>query len=670
MSQIGFFFLNFLLSISFFYLSLTIFNHSSSAQLGHPDFFKYVIGLFYLFFTPLVLGLLIKISKKLLYLLLLPISLIIIKFLLTVDLSQIKLALISNLGGILVILIVSLIVSLLFKSGFTINWPTINKKPWQIFIYLIVFLLIFFVIFNPKYKYSYEKLSLYGRESFHQFHHVNFYLMPVWEILSGKTLMVNADSQYGILLTYINSLIFKIIGVSYSNFVLYNMILTGIYCCLFFVFLKKVTNSIFWSVIGLVAYLKLFFFRYPDFTLEIYRLPSTTPIRYFFDIVVVYFIYQYFSQPSRRRLLILSGLVVFAFFYNVDFGAAILIAYLATIFTQALATIFKKDEPKKIFQQLGKFFLPLTIFFIGTIAIIVVFSYFRSGAFPNWFSYLYLIFSHTSNQYPGNLFLTSMQAVDYYYLPIAIYIVCYYYLLHRFFQKQSVAHPELVFLLFYGLMIFIYYVNLSEPNHLWTIIHPALLIFFILVSRFFKTINQEKQKWSLIQIFLLVLLIVIGFSEIFYSPVLFLKNALVKFQYRYAPNTSDYYHWAYQGTDIYLSDNNEQDFQLAADRIDQLTAGRSAVIISRYSPLLYLMTKKTSLIDHPNPECDFVTVNEFYQAVDKIKQVKPEHIFIYADKYNQYYLQSINTMGLLWDQVKDKYSFQEHAGAVDVYRLR
>jgi len=357
--------------------------------------------------------------------------------------------------------------------------------------------------------------------------------------------------------------------------------------------------------------------------------------------------------------------VVFAFFYNFDFGAAVLIAYLGTIFTRAAAMILKKETIKKLLNETGKFFLPLELVFIIATILITGLSYLRSGSFPNWSTYLYIIFSQT-----GKLFNTYLLAVDYYYLPLAIYIVCYYYIFHCFFRKKTTPRPELVFLLIYGLIIFSYYINLSEPNHLWTVIHPALLIFFILVSRFFESMKQEKQKKSLIQIFLPTLFFVAGFFAIFHSPVFFLKNALAKFQYRYSANGTGFYYWGYRGTDFYLQDNSGEDFQLAAAKINRLVKDRSVVIISRYSPLLYLMSGKTSLIDHPNPECDFYTADDFNQAVDRIRQIKPAYIFVYSEKYNQYYLASVNLMRMFWERVKNDYSFQETAGAVDVYKLK
>ncbi len=522
-------------------------------------------------------------------------------------------------------------------------------KKW---LSLLVLLTIVVLVFNPKYKYSYVKLGFYGYESYHQFHHVNFFIAPIHETLTGKTLMVDVKSQYGVLLTYLLSLIFRFFPLTYSNFILLTTAVTIIYYFIFYLFIKKATNSYWIAIFGLIALLKLAFFRDLRVDQEIFILPSTTPIRFFFDIIIVYLLYGYFLRKNRQSIVVSSVAVILALFYNFDFGFPIFIAYVSVLFLDTGLSLLKHETGKIVFKKIIAYLLPLEIFFILTAVLISLFTFLRSGFFPDWSLYFKAVFI----QIFGLKELSPLAGA--YYLPLFIYLAGYYLVLAKLYLKDTVNIQALFFLVVYGSLIFVYAINLKEPNHLATAIHPAILVLCLLLAELKDKVNRFAAGLFFVAIFVVI----------FGSPGDFITRVRDKLNYRYSPLTENYHYWNYPGTDFYLTDDNGANFYQAANKIKQLVAGNNeTLIISRYDSLLYLMSGKASLINHPIIEYDVYTVSEYNQVLRELNRNKPPYVFVHSKNYNQFYL---NTMDLIWDKLKPSYVFQEQAGAVDVYKLR
>lgn len=656
-NKISFFLLSFFLSFSLF-----IAGQKYLGNLISNDLIAYGLAILFIVIVPLILYLVwAKINKQLLFVLYFIVFLSVIKSIFIIDLNPLIYFLILNKFSLMAIFIFSLITNIFLKINFKtqpfdqikkILWGSINTPFIKFLAYLLVFLLISFLIYNPKYKYSFERLSLFGYESYHQFHHVTFFVIPIHEILAGKTLLINVSSLYGVVLTYFNSLVFKIVGLSYSNFVLYNMIVSIFYVFFFFLTLKKVSKSFWLALIGTAAYIRLAIFRDLLPSQEIFILPSTTSIRYFLDLIVFYSIFTYFSQPANlKRLFTMTTVVVLAFFYSFDFGLLILVAYIITLLFDNFLSIVNQEKRQKIVSKSSRYFLTLPIVFVSFGLLITLFTFLKSGALPNWGQYLV----HLSTQIVQLQDRSLASVIGWYYLPLSIYLVAFYFIFHQAIIKKEKGNQWLVFLLAYGLLLFTYYINLSEPNHLFSILHPAIIILILLF---------KAAKNKLIQVVFFTGL----FWIIFISPEKFTNLITTKINYRYSPSNTNYYYWNYPGTDFYLQDDDGKNFELAAEKIKQLSKkDKEVVIISRYSALLYLMSGKTSLINHPNIEYDIYSIQEFSEALNEIKARRPQFIFVHSPAYSQWYVDIMNT---LWDMIKKDYTFKENAGAIDVYQLK
>jgi hypothetical protein len=532
----------------------------------------------------------------------------------------------------------------------------------QYFFNLLVFFLIFILIYNPKYNYSLEKLSMFGYESFHEYHHVTFFLIPIHEILSGKTLLFNVSSLYGIFSTYINSFIFSFVKLTYSNFVLYSTYVSIIYLFLFFIILKRLTKSFLLALLGTLAYIRLAFFRTFPPEIEVFIFPSTTPIRYFFDIIALYLISQYFRQVfSLKRLFFLSTVIVFAFFYNFDFGLFILISYISVLFFDVFLSFFHSEKFYKIILKIDYYLLSLVFPFILFTLLIILYTYFRSGNLPDFGQYLFHI-STQAIQLKDRTFPTNV--IGWQFFPFPIYLFGFYYVFYQNIIKKRAYNHEFVFLLAYGILTFTSYINLSEPNHLFPYLHPAIIMLILLLKVFIDKLAILKKN---IFIFFCLIFFFIGFFwTIYMYPKSFISLIAEKINSRYSKIKAKYYYWNYPGADFYLQDDDGKNFKLAVDKIKQYAKNdQEIVIISRYSALLHLMSGKTSLINHPNIENDIYSTKEFYNILNIININQPKYIFVHSSNYSQWYA---DIMNILWNKIKIDYVFKENSGALDVYQ--
>jgi len=532
----------------------------------------------------------------------------------------------------------------------------LNLKSFTFIFDILFFVFIFFLEFNPNFKYSYEKIANYGGEAIHQFHHADFFIAPIHEILNGKMLLVNVQAQYGILLSYIASIYFSFIGFSYSGFTLYNILLIILYTYLFYYFCLKLTKSRIFSLFTTLGFIKITFFR-TFWQYEPYILPSTTAIRYFFDIVTMIFVYRLFNKYTKFNLYLTSFFIAMAFFYNTEIGLSILIAYGATHFVDLLTNF-----PRNIkFNKIATIFISLISSLVFFIILISLVTFLRIKQFPNWLNYFKIIFMYGRGGYD-----IAMPLIGSYYLNILVYALTFYLIIFKLINRSYRNLQILTFILVYGILSFFYYLIFNEPHHFVTIVQPAIILAVFILKTIFDNRSLIK-KLNIFQQTIIITLFIFIISFIYSSPLKSLNFALNRLKLRYSKLPGKYYYWNNSKAKIYLSDNNGKDFSQSAEVIKKLNPEKQVVILSRYDTILMMMTNKTSLLDFPIIEYQINFVKEEEDSITKIKKDKPKYIFVFSDKYPTMVSWTIHE---IWDAVKDNYIFVKNAGVVDVYKLK
>lgn len=293
---------------------------------------------------------------------------------------------------------------------------------------------------------------------------------------------------------------------------------------------------------------------------------------------------------------------------------------------------------------------------------ISLFTYFRIHQFPDWFSYFNYILVYGRGAYD-----IPMPFIGPYYFVILIYIAAFYLLIYKIIVRDFAKFQIILFILFYGILSFFYYLVFSEPHHFLTIVHPSILLSMILLDIFIKK-RSLLIKLPLSQAALIVTFGFFIIGYLFWEPVRTWKYALLRFNNRYGPLSQPYNRWNYNGTNLYLSDNNGSDFFKSADTIKSLSGNtKNVVILSRYDTLLYVMTEKTSLTNHPIIEYDVGFIKDREQIINTILTNKPLYVYVFSKNYNTMVSWTIHE---IWDAVKTQYSFLKNAGIIDVYKLK
>jgi hypothetical protein len=516
------------------------------------------------------------------------------------------------------------------------------------------------LMFNPRYNATYESITKYGGEAVHQFHHVNFFLGPINEVYRGKSMMVDARAQYGLLNTYIPAAIFGVTGISYGAYTFYAMALCIVFALLMFLLLKRVTGSVILAALGVLGYLNIVFFR-TNWAYEPYVLPSSTPVRHIFDIVVALALLWYVRNRTSRASWVASAAVAVAFFYNMEIGVSVFLSYIAALVTIPVGTLLQRKRPER---EDWMPFLRLGTAVVAGVAVISLGILVRAGQWPDWYGFV------ASSLFYGKGFIdTFMPVVGPYWFTLAVYVLSGYYVMYQLWIGMRRDREVISFLTAYGVASFVYYINFSEPHHLWTIFHPAILLSIILVSHVLGSVSVWKRQPFVVRT--VAAFGVVGtVAFLLWTPSSFASRVGQKLEARYGPEPANMKDWNYAGVHLRMADDDGSAFRVAAETIRELQPDtRDVAILSRYDTILLLMSGKASATGFSIIEYEVFTLDQLKEAQTRIRKERPRYVYVTADD-PRYTYTATHTVTWVWDAVKDLYTFDRHAGVVDVYRLK
>ncbi len=475
------------------------------------------------------------------------------------------------------------------------------------------------------------------------------YFHSVVQVFFGKTLLVDLTNQYG-LYPYFLELIFKAIGLSTFNFSIVMGVFLGVaFLCIYITLRKLISNRIiaFCGFASVVFFQKIFYgltYNYPD---PYYQY---NPHRLIFPSVFVLSacIYFFTCKPKIKKLLynLIFILGLAAIFWNLDTGIIVYVAWVIVLIYKEL--IYLKSGSygkliKKCFAHLGY----AIAYFLIALIIFVIFTYIRSGSFPNIseaFRYQIFFYRYGSNALPMKLIH-----------PWNLIILCYILGLYESIRiinsssnnkkgnntdnnEDSYGKEKIIFLLsILGIGLFSYYQNRSHNDCLTLVWWPAFILLtiyvddiYIRISSYFK-INKGRKKWlgnlpSDIVISLMVFLILFSFlassvANIFNSYPLILN--LIKES------------WA-------LSQKNEStDITRNADFVNSnINHGEQVFIISKNAAIYYLKSQTVNPVKIP-AFIELVFKSDYENIIEYIKKTQDEKIFIDTDFLDQYIIENL-----------------------------
>lgn len=441
------------------------------------------------------------------------------------------------------------------------------------------------------------------REYFYQlsnrgvFLHIGHILNPLNEYLGGKPLS-EIYFQYGLGFSFVYKKTMELFG----GLAVQNYYKCHIYYILYWVTYLFISvylfRSSFFVLLSMLALASGFFMLgYDVFVIA----PGINPLIHFFDLPLLFFLFRYFCNRKIHDLFIAFGVGVVGIFFNQQFG---LLGMLAAVLTLAMFYLENTSGAKRLLLIAllpCAVIVPLVvskIFF--TVATDAVFGYFLKG---------YFSFS------PDRRFVTVI---------IANAAISYSFLLWKKNDKSPLKYL-LCFLFFYFQALLVYYYWSGISNHFWPLF-PILGLQLLVMT---KIIDQSA--------FISSRLLKTVFFTVILTASLFMTINAAKAYYRQKASyakvfaTHKVYSWDFDRAKILstidpapLSDS----LALLRQYSGPAAENKGIVILSVFDNILPLLVGQYSLMPFFEMQWFLITKKEVNDAVQRIKQLKPQYIFV------------------------------------------
>jgi hypothetical protein len=344
-----------------------------------------------------------------------------------------------------------------------LHWPkklNVRNRVLLHAIDLLVIVLIVLACFDPTFQIAPE--------------HQNFYLGPINRVLHGGSMLVDAFSQYGVLVIYF--LAFSIgagmIPLTYHGLSLAMALLTMLQFSLVYLLLVALVKDRFYAILLLALALLLGVFATIG-TSQAY--PSTGPLRFglAYLLLAIVFLRSCFPRLHRAGLIVEPVLVGVASLWSFETFVYTVCPYLGICLFESLSSSSSLGSSLRRFLSRVAW---LALALVGSHGLFAVFTYVRAGAWPDWATYLDFMKTYTV----GGLGTELVDPWGPWVFPIGICFASLMVFLFHYFRRKNLQdspHRKLVLgLTLFGIVQYTYFLGRSHPNNLFHISTPPLLI--------------------------------------------------------------------------------------------------------------------------------------------------------------------------------------------------
>jgi hypothetical protein len=325
------------------------------------------------------------------------------------------------------------------------------------FYYFIALFLIVILVIDPDF-------------GFNRYHY-SFFLGPLADFQSGKSFLVNINSQYGIFIFYFLSIFFKVLPLGFESFC---FVLTFLfvfqYFCFYFI-LRQLFSSRLFSFICLVVLLMINYFATMG---RITESPSVGPLRFGFIYLLLALVILRNQHPSYKRYFYIfeSAVVAVAVFWSFEVCVYTLPPYLGLMFYESI-----RFEPnlKINWKSFNQRIVGLIFFCLLFLSFIYGDVYRRTYELPHWSYYFDYVFLYKNGF--GMFFVPALGG----WWVIACILLGSFLIvwgsLTKWKHKILPTHLNaMAFLTFYGIFQFFYFLGRAHPNNLFHISMPSILL--------------------------------------------------------------------------------------------------------------------------------------------------------------------------------------------------
>ena len=429
--------------------------------------------------------------------------------------------------------------------------------------------------------------------------HQAHYLIPIHEYLIGKPLD-RISHLYGLGMTIVGGMITKVFSpegiIPYGVFyrVLASMCYLGFFVmlgCMYAIF----KDYRLLSICALLWLLNQFVLGFETYTLS----SGVSELRTLFDCPVFYLAFALQRKKSCHLYLAMAAILLLAVFVSFEFGMMITIACIAAVACEAMrrGNITKLD----IMSVVAMF------------AICGAGAYFHSIGVQGAISH-YLLSGVLATA-------MSLETILLLFVPLFLYIVMY---LHMS-RENSIYRSIFIVATFYSQEITLYYVWSGMIAHFnifflryW---FPAIFYFaFLFLEKKQKTVVSRSTFVSAV-----VLIVIVSIA-----PAKKFVNDYLSYNKVFKSHVT--YFWDTKNTGIRTTMNPKY-FSNAVDLINKYIPEKEKgiVLISQYDCLLPFLANKYSDLPYFDISQYLITEKEKNNVINRIKNIKPEYIFVDSD---------------------------------------
>ncbi|OGG20011.1 hypothetical protein A3D03_06245 [Candidatus Gottesmanbacteria bacterium RIFCSPHIGHO2_02_FULL_40_13] len=517
--------------------------------------------------------------------------------------------------------------------------------------------------------------------------HTAPFLGPINDILMGKVILVDANSQYGLFLPYFSALVFRFIPLSIANF-FYLMVIYGIIYYIFaYLILKLSTKSNLWALVGLMVMFTLHFYS----TFDRFTRPQVFPLRYLMDLPFFFLLLRYDIKERKWLEYFLPFFAGLAFFYNFEAGTSIIISYLAY---KSLRSLFYHKDKSLNFKVLYiiKSFFSL-IFYILTLGLLYsLYALLKSGQFPDWTALLFYI-RIFSKGFGGD---GSPPLIGLHLLTLAIYLIVLIKSYLSYINEapllascdmvssdstelKSAEAPTYVgekvdkwkernnlwqiSFAVYGLLIYIYYIKSPYILSLAIVSIPAIILMVNLFRELFNFSikNRDSHAFSLSRLTIFTPYLILS-SIVTFSFTVYFARLIVNHNHPY---------WGRSEADRIPSEKIYNGIITASSYIQNRDKSYGKIVIlSYYDAIILIKSGKTNALPISNSQL-ILTISQDVKLLEYLKKLDPPVVYADTDTVSfSYYADRVvqdRLFPLMFDYLRENYRRTGTYGFIDVW---
>ena len=473
----------------------------------------------------------------------------------------------------------------------------------------------------------------------------NYYYLvgPINDILHGKTLLVDAVSQYGLLSIYFLALPFKfLVPLTFDNFFwMYYFVTCGGYF-LAYLIMRRLIGGFLLPALGLFLILQQNYYLQVDSLLSY---PQTGFLRFGWWLIVAYYLTR-----SSSRFLVEIVLVSIATFWMSDAGIYVMGAYLSTM---VFREIMKRESIKSTIRNIVSRLALICICLLLFLALISTFTLIRSGFLPNWH-----FFTGEASLFIGGFGLLPMAAIGPHLFFPALYLIILIYILYLMFVsgKKTEANDQisvLVFIEVFGILQFIYYVGRSHPNNLHHVVIPFIILFCWIIKKAVEFVRYYHLDLKLrVFVFFGFLLTLLIFSAIVGAG---LKNMAGLYSSRSS---------GFPELDKLKDDSGYgQSINAIKEDLGGLKGNYRKIAILSKDETFFLVYADSANIINSNNISYFSLMSDLEKLGLQLLKERPE--VIYIDHNN-----NIDQVEIVKRMIEQDYAIKENVGVLDVWQRK